>query len=66
MCVSARQVHSGRKQHSIRPLDQVPETAVLAKPTGYINKLVKVAAEIQLHPDNVNREDGSNLSKAHH
>lgn len=40
------------------------ETEVLAKISGYLDRLIKEATEIGLHPENINREKGLKLSKA--
>jgi hypothetical protein len=37
---------------------------ILEKVTGYIDRLVKEATEINLHPSNLNRDGGFNLSRA--
>jgi hypothetical protein len=40
------------------------ETEVLAKTSRYMDRLVKEATKINLHPDNINREEGFKLTKA--
>jgi hypothetical protein len=37
---------------------------ILEKVTGYMDRLVKEAIEIRLHPNNFNRDGGFNLSRA--
>jgi hypothetical protein len=37
-------------------------TSKLRTATRYMDRLVREAIEIQLHPDNFNRDDGFNLS----
>jgi hypothetical protein len=50
-------------EHSIEWGHQINcrDTEVLAR-TGYMDQLVKEAIEIQLHPNNFNREEGFKLS----
>lgn len=40
------------------------ETEVLAETSDYMDRLVKAARDIRLHPDNINREKGFKLSKS--
>jgi hypothetical protein len=52
-------------EHSIKFGHQIKfkDTEILAKTAGYMNKLVKEAAEIRLHLNNINREEEFKLSQ---
>jgi hypothetical protein len=56
---SAMAKHSIESGHPIK----FHELEVLAKTSGYMNWLVKESVGIKLHPDNINREKGLQLSK---
>jgi hypothetical protein len=52
-------------EHSIN-LDHViksEETKILANKSGYINRLIREVTELDLHPNDINREDRLLLSR---
>jgi hypothetical protein len=57
---SAIAEHSFNQNHRVRPED----TKLLAIKTGYMERLIREATEIELHPHNFNREEGLHLSRA--
>jgi hypothetical protein len=40
------------------------KTKLLARKTGYMDRVIREAIEIQLHPNNIHREEGLHLSRA--
>jgi hypothetical protein len=57
---------SAAAEHSINlghPI-QLHNTSILVKKPRYMDRVIREAIEIDLHPNNVNREDGFSLSNS--